>query len=128
MGIGVCLVVVLTIIAYSPLATVWFHHISGLDLYLTGFTKLPVRILTIMPAMSVFITFQWGVLVQGGKTSPISVATVLEVAAIVTVLFVLTSFLNLVGITAAAIAFLIGRTIGTFYLYPHTKRQIARLT
>lgn len=126
--IGICLIATLALIAYSPLSTTWFHSISGLDLTLTGFAILPVKILTFMPGMAVIITFQWGVLVQGGKTLHISVATAIEVSAIIVSLFALIGFMDIAGVTAAAIAFTLGRMMGNLYLYPHTRRQIAVLS
>ncbi|MBU2513860.1 hypothetical protein KJ966_21180 [bacterium] len=127
-GMGIVLVAVLSLIAYTPFSTIWFHSISGLDLHLTGFAGLPVRILAFMPALSVFITFQWAVLVHGGKTTHISLATAIEVSAILISLFILTSFANMTGVTAAAVSFFLGRMISNLYLVPHTRRQISLLS
>ncbi len=128
MVIGLCLVAVLSTIAFTPLSTIWFHYVSGLDLYLTEFAYLPLKILAVMPALSVIITFQWGVLVYSGKTTYISIATVIEVVTIITGLFILTGYFNTVGVTAAAIVFVIGRILGNLYLFPQTGKQVSLIT
>ena len=127
-GLGLCLVIGLFLVAYTPFSSVWFHQISGLDLYLTSFADWPIRILTIMPAMSVIITFQWGVLVYSGKTTHISIATFIEVAIIIAVLFIMIGYFDTIGINAAAVAFVIGRSIGNLYLFPQTKKMVSKLT
>ncbi len=43
----------LMVIAFTPLAHVWFHTVSGLSLTLTGFALVPIRILAVFPALSV---------------------------------------------------------------------------
>lgn len=125
--VGMCLVVILSLIAYTPLSTIWFHHISGLTLHLSEFAKLPLKILALMPGLSIIITFQWGVLVNSGKTKYISIATLIEVVVIVLGLFILTGFLNVIGVTAAAIVFVVGRSFGNVYLLPKTRKQVAKL-
>jgi hypothetical protein len=125
--IGLGLVAILSLIAYTPLSSVWFYQVSGLSLYLAGFAKLPLKILSLMPGLSVIITFQWGVLVSSGKTSYISIATFIEVVIIVTGLFILTGFMNTIGVTAAAIVFLLGRSFSNLYLFPQTRKQVKHL-
>ncbi len=126
-GMGAFLVLGLILVAYSPLSRIWFHNVSGLSLHLTDFALLPVKILAIMPGMAVLVTFQWGVLVYGGKTSPISIATIIEVATIILTLMVLINLSDLPGIIAAAVAFLVGTIMGNLYLLPFTRRQFQRI-
>ena len=42
----------LVTIAYTPLAVVWFHDVSGLSVELANFALLPTRILAVFPALS----------------------------------------------------------------------------
>jgi hypothetical protein len=58
------------------------------------------------------------VLVQVRSTGPITWATVIEVGGIILVLLLLVQGWNLVGVTAAAWAFLLGRVAGNAYLIP----------
>ncbi|MEN8247112.1 MAG: MATE family efflux transporter [Thermodesulfobacteriota bacterium] len=127
-GLGITLVVSLILVAFTPLSSLWFHSISGLSLHLTEFATLPVKIMAFMPGAAAMITFQWGILVHGGKTSPISIATVIEICTILASLFVLIGLVDMVGINAAAIAFMMGIVLGNLYLLPFTKRLMAKLT
>ncbi|MDX1700552.1 MAG: hypothetical protein R3250_08050, partial [Melioribacteraceae bacterium] len=108
----------LMVIAFTPLATIWFKDISGLSQDLTDFSILPLIIISIMPALSVFISFQRSILVSYKNTGPITPATAIEVIGILIVLFILISGFSFVGAVAAMIAFIIGRIGAIFYLYP----------
>ena len=108
----------LLIISLSPLATLWFHDVSGLSTELTEFALLPLIIISIMPALSVLISFQRSMLVANKNTSPITPATAIEVIGILIVLYLCINGFNLVGTVAAMVAFIIGRLGAILYLYP----------
>ncbi len=108
----------LALVGFTPLAGVWFETISGLTHELTAFAIAPTRILVLLPALSVLLSFQRGLLVHGRFTRPITWATAIEVCVIFLVLMILTRGLDMVGATAAAIAFVIGRSAGSGYLVP----------
>jgi len=107
----------LALIGFTPLAGVWFETISGLSHELTAFAIAPARILAPLPALSVLLSFQRAILVQGRSTHPITTATAIEVLGILVVLAILIQGPNLVGVTAAAIAFVAGRAGGNTYLW-----------
>jgi hypothetical protein len=110
----------MALIVFTPLATVWFRTLSGLSAELTGFALTPARILVLLPAMSVILSLQRAILVHSRNTAPITWATALEIGVIVTVLWVGTAQMNLVGATAAAIAFIAGRVACIVALIPST--------
>jgi Na+-driven multidrug efflux pump len=105
-------------IAFTPLADVWFRGLSGLSAELTGFALAPARILTLLPALSVLLSLQRAVLVHGRTTAPITWSTAIEVVGIVLALVLLIVGLDVVGATAAALAFIAGRVAGNLYLVP----------
>jgi hypothetical protein len=108
----------LALIVATPLSTVWFRTLSGLDAELYRFALLPARILIPFPAMSVFLSLQRGLLMQSRNTRPITWATVAEVAGIASILTLLVVRLQVVGAVAAAVAFLGGRMMGNLVLMP----------
>ncbi len=112
----------LALVVYTPLNHFWFHTVSGLSEQLTDFALIPARILVLMPALSVLISWQRGVLVHGGKTGPISWATAAEVTGIILTLLLATRYLDMVGATAAAIGFIIGRLAANTWLTPPVVR------
>ncbi len=115
-GLGLATSAALALIAFTPLAGVWFATISGLTPDLVAFAILPARILAPFPALSVLLSFQRAILVKGHFTRPITAATAVEVAGIATTFVVLGSGLHWVGVTAAMAAFVVGRLASTAYL------------
>ncbi len=112
------------LIAWTPLADVWFRIISGLSPELTAFAITPARILPLLPALAVLLSSQRGFLVHARTTSPISWATVIEMAGIVACLLIGIHLFDMVGATAAAVAFLLGRLMGNLYLVPPCLREL----
>ena len=112
----VFVVVSLSIIAFSPLSTYWFHRISGLSKELTSFSYLPLQIMCIMPGLSVILSWQRAILVNARTTRPITWASSLEVLGIVLLLFLAINFSQLTGATAACFALVVGRIIANIYL------------
>jgi Na+-driven multidrug efflux pump len=108
----------LGLIAFTPLSTIWFHHVSGLSLYLSDFSVLPVQIMVLIPALWVVVCVQRGVLVSAEITAPITKATVVQVSTVVLVLVITIYFLDLVGIVGAALALVMGGIAGCAYLTP----------
>jgi hypothetical protein len=118
MTLGFASSFVLGLIAFTPLSTLWFHSVSGLSLELSDFARLPVQILTPLAFLSVLLSFQRSILVNGRRTKPITWTSLIEVAGIAVVLFVTIQLMDLVGVVAAALAILLGRVVGNLYLVP----------
>ena len=115
-GLGLTAAGVLTLLAFTPLAYVWFELISGLTRDLSVFAILPTKILAPLPALSVLLSYQRGILVQGHLTRPITTASVLEVLVIALGFVLLSQNFAMAGVTAAVIAFLAGRLVANLYL------------
>lgn len=106
----------LALVAFTPLSVIWFERLSGLTPELAAYALWPARILVPLPALSVLLSLQRAILVQGRRTGPISGATTVEVIGIA-VLFPLLGFgLGWTGVTAAFTAFLGGRVAGNIFL------------
>jgi sensor histidine kinase YesM len=108
----------LGLIAFTPLSTIWFHHVSGLSLHLSEFSALPVQIMVLIPALWVAVCVQRGVLVSAEVTAPITKATVVQVSTVILILVITIYFLDLVGIVGAALALVMGGMAGCAYLTP----------
>lgn len=106
----------LALVAWTPLSRVWFETISGLQPDLAAFTRVPVRILTLMPALSVLLNLERALLVHGRRTGPVTTASLLEVAGIGLVLAVGVLWLDGVGVMVAAVAAMVGRLAANGYL------------
>ncbi len=99
----------LGLVAFTPAADFWFCTISGLKPDLARFAILPAKILSLMPALAVFLSVQRAVIVYTRATGPITWATIAEFVGVVVMLLIGIHWLDMVGATAAAVAFIIGR-------------------
>lgn len=115
----------LSLIALTPLADLWLLDLSGLTPELAGFARLPLYILALMPALSVWLSMQRATCVATRKTGPITWASALEVMGILLVLLVTIPLGGWVGATAAAVAFMAGRLVCNLYLIGRTGRPRA---
>jgi len=122
-GLGLCAATGLGLIALTPLGDLWLIRLSGLSPELAGFARLPLRLLVLMPAMSMWLSWQRSQCVVNRHTSPITWASTIEVATILLVLFGAINLGHWVGITAAATAFMAGRLASNLYLIGRTHHQ-----
>jgi hypothetical protein len=106
----------LALVALTPLSGFWFRTISGLSPELATFAIAPTIILIPIPLLSVLLSFQRGILVVGHTTRPLTWATVIEVGGIALLFPLLGWKLGFVGVTAAALAFVAGRSGGNLFL------------
>lgn len=124
LGLGLSSSAALALIAFTPLSSIWFGTISGLTPELTAFAIVPTRILVALPALSVFLSFQRAILVQGHYTRPITWATLSEVVGIAVLFATLGTGLDMVGVTAASLSFIGGRLLSNLYLIPPCLRVV----
>ncbi len=112
----------LSLIAWTPLAGLWFRNVSGLTDELAAFALLPTRILAVIPGLTAILSFQRAVMVIRTSTNRITWATIIEVVGTVVIMWVAISVLDAVGAVAAASALLIGRIGANLYLAPAMKK------
>jgi hypothetical protein len=119
--LGVGVIAGLSLIAWTPLAGVWFRDVSGLTDELAAFALTPTRILAVIPGLTALLSFQRAIMVVRTTTNRITWATIIEVVGTVVVMWVAISVLDAVGAVAAAAALLIGRIGANMYLAPAMK-------
>lgn len=124
--LGIILLSGLGIIAFSPLASLWFHQISGLSLELTQFTVNPLIFMVLLPSLTVLLSFQRSLLVITRQTPPITYATILEIGLIAVIMYISITFFDLVGATAASIALLLGRVAANISLISSCNKAISQ--
>ncbi len=108
----------LGLVAFTPLFQLWFTVLSGLTPELTSFALIPARIIVPLPFLSVLLSFQRAILVEGRRTQHITWASVIEVTTVAVLFLTLGFGFEVVGATAAFTAFLGGRLLSTVYLVP----------
>ncbi|MBE0539526.1 MAG: hypothetical protein IH620_07425 [Ignavibacterium sp.] len=114
----------LMLIAFTPLAEIWFRDVSGLSDTLTDFAKTPLMIMSFFPALTVLISFQRAILVKAKETRQITYGTAIEFIGIIIVVAVCIKFFLFVGAIAATVAFVIGRLAACSYLIPPSIRAL----
>ncbi len=120
--LGLGLATGLVVIALTPLSKIWFLQVSGLHPELAAMATTPLLILGVFPALTVLISFQRALLVKRGKTSPITLATVIEVSVILSVLYLAIVEFRVIGVTGATTAFISGRIAANSYLHFQLRR------
>ncbi|MDH3961129.1 MAG: hypothetical protein OET55_07645, partial [Desulfuromonadales bacterium] len=106
----------LSLIAFTPLNVAWFATLSGLSAELVSLAIPPLQIMAFFPALTVAIGYQRAILIDAGRTLPVTLATALEAVGIFSILAVLVLYSALPGVTSAALAYLLGRLLALLYL------------
>ena len=106
----------LSLIAFTPLHSFWYATMSGLPDELVQLAIPPLQIMAIFPALTVAIGYQRALLINAGITLPVTLAIAVEALGIFSILAVLVLYSALPGITSAAIAYLLGRSLAMLYL------------
>lgn len=106
----------LSLIAFTPLNAFWFATVSGLPAGLVALAIPPLQIMALFPALTVALGYQRALLISAGATLPVTAATAIEAIGIFTILALLVLYSALPGVTAAAIAYLLGRLLALLYL------------
>lgn len=117
----------LALVAFTPLAGIWFGTVSGLPDGLASLALAPTRVAVLLPALSVVLAWQRAVLVQSRATGPITTATAVEVGAIAALFPVFGWGAGLMGVTAAMLAFVAGRLAGVLFLAPGVRAALRRV-
>ena len=115
--LGLCLGGGLFMIAFTPLNRFWFESLSGLSPELSAIAAAPLQIMAVFPVLTVAIGYQRALLIDAGVTVPVSEATAIEALGIFTLLAILILYSALPGVTAAAIAYVVGRLLAMLYLW-----------
>jgi len=124
--LGLFCLISMGVITFTPVSHLWFKEISGLSEELAKFAIIPTMIMVALPASTVLIAFQRGVLVNCGITNPITIATALEVSIIIIFLIMLIKFTLLPGAIIAATALVIGRSIASLFLFLPMKNCVPK--
>jgi len=112
-------------VAFTPLANLWYLGVSGLPPELASLAIVPTMLLVPMPGISVWLSYQRGILVNGRRTGPITIATAIEVG-LIAVVFVVAAFgFEWIGVTAAFFGFVTARGVANVYISSRARRVIA---
>ncbi len=114
LGAGASLL--LAAVAFSPLLGLWYRVVVGLGPELVPVAVVPTRILVLLPALEYALSFLRSRWVLARQTRPVTVATALEAAALLSGMLLLVVVARLPGTIAAALALLLGRLASCAFL------------
>ncbi len=106
----------LALLAFTPLARVWFLRILGLEPALLPFVLVPTRLLLAYPALEYALSWQRARFILARRTRPITEATALEIAGLALAMSVLVLGFGWRGTLAAALALTLGRLLACAHL------------
>lgn len=115
-GVGMVLFIVLGLISFTSLADLWLHQILGLKTALVHFARLPLQICVIIPAASMVLCWQRGVLIHRHLTLPVSHATAIEFVVVMGGLLIGIWQQSLPGVVIAACCLTLARASSVTYL------------
>jgi hypothetical protein len=115
--VGVAVTGTLGLIAFTPLARVYFEDLSGLSPELAEFSLLPLQLFFTIPLFSMQLAYQRAILVFGRATRAVTLSTMIEVLTIIAILYLTIRVLDWVGVIAAVVALLGGRVVGNAYMF-----------
>lgn len=123
-GLGLFTSTCLSLIAFTPLAELWFRDLSGLSQEMSDFATPPLQFMAIFPALTVLICWQRALLIDARVTRPVSIATAIEACGIFAILTLAVLYFPVSGAVAASIAYLLGRLLAVAILRRPVNKQL----
>ena len=108
----------IALVGLTPFSGFWFETVSGLTADLAAYAIIPTVVLIPVPFLSAILALQRGILVTAHVTRPITLATAVEIGCIAIGFPLAVSVFGWVGVTAAAVASLVGRAASVSVLAP----------
>ncbi len=118
----------LGLVAFTPLSGLWFEKVSGLSKELADFSAVPTMIMVLIPAASVYFSYQRAVMVKAQRTPPITWSTTLQVVFTVAALFIAVELFDIIGAVAATGAMVLGSVLGNTLLLTPVARAVKQFT
>ena len=123
-GLGLAASAGIALVAFTPLSTFWFETLSGLSPQLASFALTPARVIFALPALTALLAIQRAILVTARRTRPITLATAIEVVMIGVTFVALGWGAGVIGVSAAFIAFAVGRIGANTFLAVRCRRVL----
>ena len=127
LGLGVVVSLLQAVIAWTPLAGLWFGGVGGLTPPLVVLSIPALQVLSLMPLSSVLVAFWRAFLVWSGATRGITWAGLIEMLAAILALWLLIGPGDLPGVFAAAWGMLLARAVDLVALYYWALPELRRL-
>jgi hypothetical protein len=121
------LFVMFILFVVTPLAPLWYRGVAGLSENLVSFSLLPTAVLIVVPAISAFISWNRGLLIQVRRTAAITRSVLVNVSVLVGVMLGLGSILPVPGALLAAVSLALSVLAEWVYLTFAGRKAAAKL-
>lgn len=115
-------------VTLTPLSSLWFTGVAGLPPELAELARVPAALMVLVPGLTVLTSWQRGVLIHFGRTSAITVATVIHIGVLYVAVLAGAALLPWPGAISAALAWtaaLIGEVGYLTYRARSARRVVA---
>lgn len=116
------------LIGLTPLGGVWFASVGALTPPLVVISIPAYQLLTLMPLLSVFLAFFRALLVWSHRPRAITWAGAIETVAVLGILGLLISPVNMIGVIAASWAVMVARLVDLVALWAWCRGVVRKLT
>lgn len=106
------------LIAYTPLADVWFYNIVGLSPELVIFALPAIQIIFVTPALRCLNSYLTAMHLIARKTRPVTFSTAIELLSVFVLMFITTKYSLYAGVICAAITLSGSRLFSMLSLIP----------
>lgn len=114
--LGISLSILFFMTAATPLGNLWYRYAAGLENDLLRFTGVPTLIVTLVPAITGFISWYRGILIFRQKTGIIAKAVILNSTILLAVILIGPVFFPVQGGIIAAVAYMFSMLMEALYL------------
>ncbi|MBI9103584.1 MAG: hypothetical protein JEY99_14315 [Spirochaetales bacterium] len=114
--LGITLTAGLIILAISPGSPLLYRYAAGLDSELTGFTRIPTIIVTLIPGLSALISWYRGSLIHNNRTGTIAKGTIINSLILMPIILAGPLVSHLPGAIIAALALTSAMVAETLFL------------
>lgn len=119
--LAMALTLVFGVLMFTPLLDKLLLGFYDLPPDLASFAVLPLRLMFLMPILGTLLAWERSVLIHQSRTKLLTLASLVEITAIIAILITLIAWGLTTGVVAAALALVGGRLTATLYLRPHVK-------
>lgn len=127
LGLAGSLLLVTALIGFTPLAKLWFHDISGLNLELTALATVGFCWAVLWPSVDVFRNLVQGIAVSSRRTAAISWSMGVFIGVIVVLLTVAVVTQRFEGLPTAMVAFFLATVVQVVMLTLSVRGEARRL-
>jgi hypothetical protein len=125
--LGVWVMLLMGVIAFTPIGIWWQQRVAGLDAELAAFAVPTLRLVLLLPLMAVLQSWFRGISVVGKRTGAIAGATFINLSVLAAVLIVGANLEDVIGVSLAAVALSASQAIEVVWLWRSARHVRSRI-